>query len=67
MEAEIYSRDKGERERERGMRAWVSRLKESGEGRGGGGGGVAVSKGLELEQSRVQLSLWQGQALRALL
>lgn len=40
-----------------GRRAWVSRLKESGEGRGGR---VAVSKSLELEQSRVQLSLWQG-------
>lgn len=49
--------DKRKRGVREGRRAWVSRLKESGEGRGGGG--VAVSKGLELEQSRVQLSLWQ--------
>ena len=40
-----------------GTRAGVSRLRESSEEKGGS---VAVSKRLELEQSRVQLSLWQG-------
>lgn len=40
-----------------GTRAGVSRLRESSEEKGGS---VVVSKRLELEQSRVQLSLWQG-------
>lgn len=46
-----------EKEVREGTRAGVHRLRESSEEKGGS---VAVSKRLELEQSRVQLSLWQG-------
>lgn len=51
-ESEGWGREGGH-----GLADWKKVVRE-GEG-GGGGGGVAVSKGLELEQSRVQLSLWQ--------
>lgn len=54
----IYSRDKKKKEEwgmegGHGLAHWKKVVKQ-------GGGHVAVSKSLKLEQSRVQLSLWQG-------